>query len=75
MYQHFQESSDGSTFINIPRNILNTLPVPDPSETEEKQFTSIAKIIEVLKTRNETSLKNSETCFNSLTQRAFRGEL
>jgi len=75
MYQRFQESSDGSTFINISSNILNTLPVPDPSKTEEKQFTSIAKAIDILKNRNETSLKESETCFNSLTQRAFRGEL
>ena len=75
MYPHFQNTSDGSTFINISSDILNKLKIPIPEKREEQKFSFIYNQVEKLKIKYKESEKELDNLFGSLMQRAFRGEL
>jgi type I restriction enzyme S subunit len=54
---------------------LNKVKIFLPPLNVQKHFSGIAENIESQKVKAEASLQKSEALFNSLLQRAFRGEL
>ncbi len=75
MYDYFQRTSNGSTFINISRDDISKVKIPITPISLQNQFAERVKAIESQKAIAQESLKKSEDLFNSLLQRAFKGEL
>jgi type I restriction enzyme S subunit len=65
----------GQTRVRISMGQLATLNIPVPPIDLIKKYTSIKKNIESQKSKAEMALNQSEELFNSLIQRAFKGEL
>jgi type I restriction enzyme S subunit len=59
----------------LNRNNLDKIPVSIPPISLQNQFEIILMQQQKLITQKERFLKESENLFNSLLQRAFRGEL
>jgi type I restriction enzyme, S subunit len=74
-YEHFQNIGSGSTFINISKDQLNNLLIILPSLTLQNTFAERVQHIEAQKEAMIVSLKELEDNFNSLMQRAFKGEI
>lgn len=72
MYNIFQKTSDGSTFINISKDDLYAVKVPKTPVEMQNRFASIIDSIEQQKQLTQQSLQKSEELFLSLLQRAFR---
>lgn len=75
MYDYFQRTSDGSTFINIGKDKLECLPIFSVHNNFKDRFFMITQNIESQKQLLLQSLTQLENLFNSLMQRAFKGEL
>ena len=60
---------------NINLKILKELNIPLPPLALQSEFAKNIRLIETQKNQAQTNLKNSTTLFNSLLQRAFKGEL
>ena len=75
LYDTFQRTSNGSTFINISRDDLRKVKIPRTSEDFQTQFADRIKSIDTQKSQAQAALSKSEDLFNSLLQRAFKGEL
>ena len=65
----------GANIQNLNQQILGELMIPVPPLELQKQFTDFIKQVDKLKFEMEKSLKQLEDNFNSLMQRAFKGEL
>jgi type I restriction enzyme S subunit len=65
----------GSTIKNVSLKTMREFPIPMPPITLQNQFAKRIQAIEVQKQQAQASLEKSETLFNSLLQRAFKGEL
>ncbi|ROL60439.1 hypothetical protein D9V86_09390, partial [Bacteroidetes/Chlorobi group bacterium ChocPot_Mid] len=74
-YNHFQTTSNGSTFINISKDQINNLKIIIPDKKMIKVFSNVSKKTEELKTKMQTQLEEAENLFASLMQGAFRGEM
>jgi len=74
-YDYFQSIGQGSTFINISREVLSNLPIPIPDETLQQKFSALFEKVESLRAKQRQSEQALEHLFHSLMQRAFRGEL
>ncbi len=74
MYNIFQKTSDGSTFINISKDDLYAVKVPKTPVEMQNRFASIIDSIEQQKQLTQQSLQKSEELFQSLLQGAFKGE-
>ena len=59
----------------VPTDFINNLKVVVPPIELQNQFADFVKQIDKLKSQMETSLKELEDNFNSLMQKAFKGEL
>ncbi|MDA8133161.1 MAG: restriction endonuclease subunit S [Desulfobacteraceae bacterium] len=60
---------------NINLRILKTLKVPRPPINLQNRFAAIVEKVETLKDKNQDSLKDLETLYGALSQKAFKGEL
>ena len=69
------ESGQGANIQNINQQILSGIDVPLPSLTMQEHFVQSIQLIEDQKAIAQKSLKKSEDLFNSLLQKAFKGEL
>lgn len=69
------EFSSGAIFESINVSKLKSVKVLVPPITEQQKFTMAAEGIESLRTKQWESEKQLENLFQSLMQRAFRGEL
>lgn len=65
----------GANIQNLNQQILGALMIPVPPLELQKQFTNFIEQVDKLKFEMENSLKELENNFNSLMQRAFKGEL
>ncbi|WP_346936025.1 restriction endonuclease subunit S [Clostridium sp.] len=65
----------GANIQNLNQQILGELMIPVPPLELQKQFTDFINQVDKLKFEMEQSLKELEDNFNSLMQRAFKGEL
>lgn len=70
-----EASAPESAQKNINLKILSDLDIPVPPVEKQKQFKNIVMEVELQKELFEKSLVELENNFNSLMQRAFRGEL
>ena len=55
--------------------IVKNIHIPVPPIELQNQFADFVKQVDKLKSQMETSLKELEDNFNSLMQKAFKGEL
>jgi len=74
-YDFFQKAGVGSTFINISKEQLLEFRLPNSSEIEMDEFFTISEYVESIKGNGEQFLESSNNEFNSLSQKAFAGEL
>ncbi|MGV1059882.1 restriction endonuclease subunit S [Clostridium perfringens] len=72
-YMIFQASS--TTVLYMNKTACNSIPVYLPPIELQNQFADFVKQVEKLKFEMEKSLKELEYNFNSLMQKAFKGEL
>jgi len=63
------------SMLNISKAKLKQLKIPLPPVTLQNQFAERIQSIEAQKQQAQASLQKSEALFNSLLQRAFKGEL
>jgi type I restriction enzyme S subunit len=75
LYDYFQSSGVGSTFINISKKDLDTLLIPNPPFDSQHRFAAIVESVEKQKARMRTHLAELDTLFAALQSRAFNGEL
>ncbi len=71
MYDYFQSTSNGSTFINISKNQLENMPIIYPSKEGKFRFSKIATKIEEHKAIVKQAITESENLFNSLMRECF----
>ncbi|MEI7424368.1 MAG: restriction endonuclease subunit S [Prolixibacteraceae bacterium] len=69
------QNSTGTTIQNVSLKTMRTFPVPVPPFTLQTQFANRIQLIEAQKQQALAALQKSETLFNSLLQKAFKGEL
>lgn len=69
------ESGQGANIQNINQQILSNIDVPLPSLNLQEQFVKSIQAIEEQKAIAQKSLEKSESLFNSLLQKAFKGGL
>jgi type I restriction enzyme, S subunit len=69
------QSGQGANIQNINQKLLSALDIPLPPISLQKKFAERIESIEQQKQQAQASLKKSEDLFNSLLQRAFKGEL
>ena len=65
----------GANIQNINQKILSEIRIPVPEISLQNKFIRNIKAIELQKTQAEASLVQAENLFNSLLQKAFKGEL
>ena len=68
-------AATGSTIKNVSLKTMRSFPVPLPPLKLQNQFAQHIEAIELQKQQAQASLEKSEALFNSLLQRAFKGEL
>jgi type I restriction enzyme S subunit len=71
----FASKGSGSAIKNLLLSEMRRFKIITPSVTLQNQFADSVKAIEVQKAQAEASLAQAEDLFNSLLQRAFKGEL
>jgi len=65
----------GATFKEISKRIVENIKIPLPPLPLQQKFSKIVENVEGLKEHVRKTKQNSEELFNSLMQKAFRGEL
>ena len=74
--KYFLKSAKQTTGIaSINKTQLSGFPTLIPPVTLQEKFVEIVRKQKVLVTKNNESATNKDDCFNSIVQRAFRGEL
>lgn len=71
MYDYFQKTSNGSTFINIGKEQLTQLPIVMPNKEFQTKFAKIVTKIEEQKILEKQAISESENLFNSLMSKYF----
>ena len=69
------QSAKTTTINQITKKMLDEIVVPLPPIELQNEFADFVKQVDQLKSQMETSLKELEDNFNSLMQKAFKGEL
>lgn len=72
---YFKKQQRGARQKNMNLTMIKGLEVICPSLPEQNKFASVTKNIDALKTQLASSLIDLQYLYNSLTQRAFKGEL
>lgn len=71
MYDYFQSTSDGSTFINISKNQLENMPIIRPPNERQLQFSRIVTNIKEQKAIVRQAITESGNLFKSLMSEYF----
>jgi type I restriction enzyme S subunit len=74
-YANYNNIASGTTFAELKIVALKNLDVLYPNLKLQNQFAERIQAIEVQKAKAQASLDKAEELFNSLLQRAFKGEL
>lgn len=72
---YLEQNSQGVTMMNLNKKIISNLEIGVPPVNLQNQFTQSIQSIEAQKQQAQASLQKSTALFNSLLQRAFKGEL
>lgn len=75
IYNQFKSMAVGGVVNNLNKEMVKGLSVCIPPIELQNQFADFVKQVEKLKSQMETSLKELEDNFDSLMQKAFKGEL
>ena len=67
--------ASGTTFAELKIFILKTLNIMYPPMEQQNKFAKIVEKVEAQKQKNEKVIEQMNNLFNSLSQRAFKGEL
>ncbi|MDD3160186.1 MAG: restriction endonuclease subunit S [Candidatus ainarchaeum sp.] len=73
--KEIENLGNGSTFKAITSKQLLDIKIPIPPNSSQKKFTEIVEKVEKIKENQKQSDKELNNLFNSLMQKAFRGEL
>lgn len=73
--RQIEDMSHGSTRIRINLSMIKSLKIPVPPLDLQQKFAKIVEKTEILKENIKKSKNYSEELINSLTRKAFRGEL
>ncbi len=73
--QVLENEAKGITMKNLNSKTIGRLIIPVPSISIQIKFAEIVKKTEAIKAKMEEQLQQAEDMFNSLMQRAFKGEL
>ena len=73
--EYFNNQKRGATIQGIKSDTLKEIEIPIISSEAQNQFADFVKQVDKLKSEMEKSLKELEDNFNSLMQKAFKGEL
>jgi type I restriction enzyme S subunit len=74
-YQFIRSLARGGNQENLNLRIVGDIGIIQPPLAIQNQFEDIIKKVDALKSLYQASLRKLETLFNSLSQRAFKGEL
>lgn len=67
--------SIGSNTKNLTMGIMSRFQLAEPPKSEQQKFSNLVQKVETLKEKQRESEKELDNLFNSLMQRAFRGEI
>jgi type I restriction enzyme S subunit len=73
--RYASNEATGSTIKNVSLKSMRNFPIPYPPLELQNQFAKRVQAIEAQKAQAQASLAQAEDLFNSLLQRAFKGEL
>ena len=73
--KQFFKLNKGGVKAGLNFSDIKSLKIPNPPRKKQLEFIKLSKIIEEQKQQAEQNLAKSEEFFNSLLQRAFKGEL
>ena len=73
--QHYRRLQRGVRQKNMNLSMIKSMPVLSPPLNHQNQFAEIIQRVETQKQQQQQALAKSEELFQSLLQRAFRGEL
>jgi len=73
--KHFQNIAPDGTQPNLNTGIMKRFIIPLPPIDKQNHFARMVEYARVLQEKNTVSYGNTNSLFNSLVQRAFRGEL
>lgn len=65
----------GAVTKSITKRAIRTIPIYLPSIDEQNKFAKIVEKVETQKQKNEQVIEQMDNLFNSLSQRAFKGDL
>ncbi len=71
--KHLESESQGATMPNLNKTIIGAITVPVPTDDALNQFSELKE--KILKTKSAFSTFDQEMIFDSLSQKAFAGEL
>ena len=75
IYTQFKNMAVGGVVNNLNKDMVKGLSICIPPIELQNQFSEFVEQVDKLKSQMETSLKELEDNFNSLMQKAFKGEL
>lgn len=70
-YSHFQNLGQGSTFINLNKDLISELQIPVPPLPLQKKFASLVERVEKLREKQRESERELENLFQALMQIYF----
>lgn len=71
----FSMSKRGATIQGITSNVIKNLKIPAPDIKLQQKFADLVQKVEALKAKQKQSETELQNLFNSLMQKAFKGEL
>lgn len=74
-YKTLRDFGRGGNQPNLNMDIIKNFEIIFPPIEEQNKFAQIVKKVEAQKQKNEEVLKQMDNLFNSLSQKAFKGEL
>jgi type I restriction enzyme S subunit len=73
--RYLDKTAKGAIMDGLNMGIIKDMPIPIPPLKHQHKFASSIAVIEKLRNKNRSALAEQEVLFNSLLQRAFKGEL
>jgi type I restriction enzyme S subunit len=73
--RYLDKTAKGAIMDGLNMGIIKDMPIPIPSLKLQHKFASSVAAIDKLRNTQGSALEDQNTLFNSLLQRAFKGEL
>jgi len=73
--QYLNKAAKGAIMAGLNMGLIKEMPIPIPPMNQQMHFAKISRNIQTIKGSLKNAAKESEVLFDSLVQRAFKGEL